>query len=257
MLAATVVARLGARLGSRLERIGFGAYYRLADLAYTLGPATPKRTVAGTYWSYEPANSHGDDPGLSALDGLARDATIYDVGAHVGEYAIPLAVDADRRIVAFEPNAESADRFERNLVRNGTGSDDLAARVDLYRLGIGDTDGTRPFYRSTFSKLSSFDRDAARRYGASIADVEPVPIRRLDALADDLPPPDGIKIDVEGHELSVLRGAAATVEAHRPLVVLERHPGASPAAGSRAIHGWLDERGYDVDRRGDTWVCRG
>ncbi|GAA0516524.1 methyltransferase, FkbM family [Halorubrum aquaticum] len=274
-----------------LERVGFRTLYRLADLTYALGVATPKRTVAGTYWSYEPTNPHGDDPGLAALDRLPNDATVLDVGAHVGEHAIPLAVGTDRRVVAFEPNGESADRLVRNAARNGldAGGD---RGIDLRRAGLGDERGSLPFYRSTFSKCSAFDRDRATRWGARVAAVEEVPVYRLDDLVeggaagdgtvsgDPVPAPDAIKVDVEGHEPAVLRGAETTIRTHRPLLVVEVHEagGAGSADGvgangdplegvddssahaadhEDALRSWLSERGYDVDERDDVWVCRG
>ncbi|GAA0530609.1 FkbM family methyltransferase [Halorubrum ejinorense] len=287
-----------SRLRTGVERLGFRTLYRLADLTYALGVATPKRTVAGGYWSYEPTNPHGDDPGLAALDRLPDDAVILDVGAHVGEHAIPLARGTDRRVVAFEPNGESADRLARNVERNGLGE-----RIDLRRAGLGDANATLTFYRSTFSKCSAFDRDLATRWGASVAGTERVPIRRLDDLVervgdgdgagegeetdgadeadepgstgdtegaeplDSVPRPDAIKVDVEGREAAVLRGAAATIAACRPLVVVEVHGEPAGDESTRAATGpaesdaaalltWLETRGYAVEEAGDVWVCR-
>ena len=278
-----------SRLRARVERLGFRALYRFADLTYALGVSTPKRTVAGTYWSYEPTNPHGDDPGLAALDRLPGDAVILDVGAHVGEHAIPLARGTDRRVVAFEPNGESADRLARNVDRNGLGD-----RIDRRRAGLGDANATLTFYRSTFTKCSAFDRDLATRWGASVAGRESVPVRRLDDLVegvggaaagvtegprgvDPVPPPDAIKVDVEGHEAAVLRGAAATLAAHRPLLVVEVHgtesaaeggavdggaaeagavSGGAAAAESAALREWLRARDYAVEESEDVWICR-
>lgn len=262
---------------ARVERLGFRTLYRIADLTYALGVATPKRTVAGAYWSYEPTNPHGDDPGLAALDRLPDDAVILDVGAHVGEHAIPLARETARRVVAFEPNGESADRLARNAERNGLGDPDgSGGRIDLRRAGVGDANATLTFYRSTFSKCSAFDRDRATRWGAAIAGTESVPIRRLDDLvegvgavdsaddeaadADEVPPPDAVKIDVEGREDAVLRGAAATLAVHRPLLVVEVHgaEAAEDAAESESgdLRGWLEARDYAVEETEDVWVCR-
>lgn len=259
---------------ARLERIGFHLLYRLVDLTYALGVATPKRSAAGTYWSYEPTNPHGDDPGLAALAALPTDATVVDVGAHVGEHAIPLARGTDRDVIAFEPNGESADRLVRNARRNGLRVSDPSSErvdahdadaigtIDLRRAGLGDADATLSFYRSTFSKLSAFDRDRATRWGAEVAGIEAVPIRRLDDLVDGIDPegdsdavpsPDAIKIDVEGREGAVLRGAEQTVEAYRPLVVVEVHGEGNDAA----LREWFTERGYAVEESGDIWICRG
>lgn len=303
---------------NRIERAGFRLLYRLADLTYAIGLPTPKRSVAGTYWSYEPTNPHGDDPGLAALDALPDDATIVDAGAHVGEHAIPLALGTERHVVAVEPNGESADRLVRNARRNGLpvsdgdterGLDGSTAgnsatggaapgAIDLRRAGLGDATATLSFYRSTFSKLSAFDRDSATRWGAEVADIEETPIRRLDdivrgigsgrgaagvadsvdggsddredvvaddrgddmtgARADLVPPPDAIKIDVEGHEEAVLRGAARTIDAYRPLLVVEAHDGAVGGVDTdrEVLRGWLTERDYGIESAGDVWICR-
>jgi FkbM family methyltransferase len=269
-------------LRARVERRGFRTLYRLADLTYALGVATPKRTVAGRYWSYEPTNPHGDDPGLAALDRLPDDAVVLDVGAHVGEHAVPLALGTDRRVVAFEPNGESADRLARNADRNGLGGGGGAGGViDLRRAGLGDANATLTFYRSTYSKCSAFDRESATRWGASVAGTESVPVRRLDDLVDGVggegtdgvgtvPPPDAIKVDVEGHEAAVLRGATATLATHRPLLVVEVHEAAEAAAedakggseetaagsGSAVLREWLAARDYAVEEAEDVWICR-
>lgn len=236
------------RLRVPIERVGFAGRYRVADITYRFGIATPKRTVAGRYRSYEPTNAHCDDPGLAALSELPDDATIVDIGGHTGEYAVPLAVETNRRVVSFEPNGRSLDRLRRTVELNG-----VEDRVTARRIGIGSVDGDRTLYRSTYSKLSAFDRDAAERWGADVEAVETVPVRRLDSLVpEEIPPPDGIKIDVEGGEMDVLQGAAGTIDAYRPLIVVEKHDEAT----AKAIERWLLEREYTVASDGDTLVCR-
>jgi len=297
-----------------VRRFGFRLYYRLTDLAYACRVATPKRTAAGTYWSYEPTNSHGDDPGLLALARVPTDATLLDIGAHVGEHAIPLALETDRQVVAIEPSATSAERLRRNAARNG-----LADQIDVRAVGVGDESATRPFYRSTFSKCSAFDRDQATRWGARVERVVDVPVYRVDDLVvgvhggvdgggetgggdtgggdtagdadidthtntdtggdtntadtntdadtntsthtSTIPPPDAIKIDVEGHELAVCRGANATIDTHRPLLVIEVHdlhdrPASDQTAHATRLRAWLEARGYAITDRDDVWVCR-
>lgn len=244
------MGRIGRRIRrfrGAIERIGFALRYRLADWTYALGVARPKQTVAGRYWSYEPTNAHGNDLGLKALSELPDDANIIDIGGHAGEYAVPLAVETDRSVTTFEPNGESADRLERTVERNG-----VASRVDVRRMGLGSVDDERPFYRSTFSKLSAFDREAAGRWGADVEAIETVPVRRLDSLVDDIiPPPNGLKIDVEGSELDVLAGATETVEAYRPLSVVEIHD----ESLDKTVETWFTERGYAVEMQERTLIC--
>ena len=236
------------RLRERVERAGFAAFYRLAALQYALGVATPKRTVAGRYWSYEPTNPHGDEPGLAALDRLASDAVVYDVGAHVGEYAVALARDTDRQVVAFEPNPTAARRLERTVARNGVGD-----RLRIHRIGLGEVDALRPFYRSSFSKCSSLNSALADRPGAAVDALESIPVRRLDTIVDaGEPPPDGIKVDVEGGELAVLAGGERTIRTYRPLLVVEPHGREREAA----IREWLADRGYVAESAGDGLVAR-
>ncbi len=242
--------RLGIRqrLRRSVERVGYRCVYGLADLTHAIGLATPRSTVAGRYWSYEPRNAHGDDPGLAALAALPDDAVVLDIGAHVGEYAVPLAIGNDRRVFAFEPNRESANRLVRTAKRNG-----VAHRIELHRIGLGKADEERPFYRSTYSKLSAFDPTAADRWGAEIEAVETISVRRLDSLVGEtVDPPDGIKIDVEGAERDVLEGAERTIETRRPLVVIDVHE----EAARPMIEAWFIKQGYACSTVGDTLICR-
>ncbi len=62
-----------------------------------------------------------------------------------------------------------------------------------------------------------------------------------------------IKIDVEGHEAAVLRGAAAVIARHAPSVVFEYAPELLGEA-ARAPFGWLAERGYELF--GIRWIRR-
>ncbi len=62
-----------------------------------------------------------------------------------------------------------------------------------------------------------------------------------------------IKIDVEGHEAAVLRGAAAVIARHAPSVVFEYAPELLGEA-AQAPFGWLAERGYELF--GIRWIRR-
>lgn len=235
--------------------IGFGVYDRLARANYDRELlARRNRTPAGTIRCYEPITRHGDDPMLEAVaDHCGPTDVIYDAGANVGIYALALAVDApERRLVAIEPSPTAVSRLRANVRLNG-----LEDRIDVLACGLGDETGERPFYVSTYPELSAFDRESATRWEADVAAVRTVPIRRLDALAleDDRPPPDVLKVDVEGAAPAVVRGARETLERHRPTVFLEVHddglvrdvPGETRAA--------LEAVGYAVHDRGSHWRC--
>src|SRR5262249_50795370 len=115
--------------------------------------------------------------------------------------------------------------------------------VQLHQCAVGDTDGEVPFFVNvTQSGYSSLTKPTI---GNTVAIR--VPLRRLDAviLSKDI---DVIKIDVEGAELGVLRGADILITRNRPLVMFESGPQADDefADTKRSIWRWLEERDFAV-----------
>lgn len=235
-------------LRQRISTLGHSLGYKLTALNYQFGLASPKRTPAGMYWSYELRNSHGNDHGLAVLASLEPGATIFDIGAHVGEYSIPLQM-AGHHVFGFEPNALSINRFQQNCLENDVS-------INISHQGISDHNGTQNFYRSSFSKLSAFDQNAATRWGATIESSVEIPVNTLDSLIEeDYPVPEAIKIDVEGHEWNVLQGAESVLSTAKPLVVLEYHSSGSTTNASE-IKRWFLSKGYSVETVDNTYICR-
>ena len=138
---------------------------------------------------------------------------IYDVGAHIGTFAIPLAIAAGEngQVIAIEADAESFALLRQNLVALG-----LQSHVTP-RLGIAG--GRDVSYRGV--RVAS--HTSATYF---VPDPEGVarPVIALDDLADRSIPPRRvamIKIDVEGMELAVLRSAATTIGRDRPVLYVE------------------------------------
>ena len=157
--------------------------------------------------------SEGDvEPEVSGLlIGVAeRLRVVYDVGANWGYY--PLLLGAEPRfpgvIHAFEVSPRTAADLRHVVNQAGLGE-----RVTVHGFGLSDRDGEARLSREKHSYLS---RVVGPGYRGTVDRVE---VRRLDGLG--LPPPDLIKIDVEGHELAVLRGATAVLARDQPLVVME------------------------------------
>jgi FkbM family methyltransferase len=160
---------------------------------------------------------------------MAETATgaIYDVGANCGWFAVR-AARTGRAVRAFEPVPTTADSAERNLARIA-GAD---ARV--VRSAVGEAAGSATLHLYSSSGNNSLHERTLppghplRRTGAL-----DVPVIRLDDLVgtDGYPAPSLIKIDVEGAELAVVRGARETLARHRPPVVLEWAESTSRDAG--------------------------
>jgi FkbM family methyltransferase len=167
---------------------------------------------------------------------------VYDVGANCGWFAVR-AARAGRPVRAFEPVPTTADFAERNLGRIA------GADACLVRAAVADTAGSATIHLYSSSGNNSLHERTLpaghplRRTG----DIE-VSVVRLDDLvgSDGFPPPALIKIDVEGAELAVLRGARETLARHRPVVVMEWAESTSRDAGHAraAIVAELHAAGY-------------
>lgn len=235
-------------------------YYRLAGANYRYrAVATEKRVRHESFRSYELYNRHGNDWLLAALLDRCNDGdVIADVGANTGVYALSVAAEyPNATVVALEPNPQTTDALRANVAVSG-----FEDRIQPLAIGLGNQNGSLPFYRSSYHELGSFNRYNAERWGARIIDRENIPVRTLDSLvaASDILPPDHVKIDTEGFGLAVLQGARQTLETYQPFVYIEPHArqrGESDDCGesATAIRDFLIEANYTVIPGEDGWVC--
>jgi FkbM family methyltransferase len=143
---------------------------------------------------------------------IAPGDLIYDVGAHIGTFAIPLALAAGEggRVIAIEADAESFALLRRNIDRLG-----LQNRITpLHGLAGGrDGGGYRPMRCTRHTSATYFLPDPN---GVTLPAVV------LDELQSAAPRRVAIiKIDVEGMELAVLRSAERTIARDRPILYVE------------------------------------
>jgi FkbM family methyltransferase len=139
----------------------------------------------------------------------------YDIGANSGHHSLYLAREA-REIHAFEPYPPVREKFEQRIRMN------KLDHIRIHPVALGDVAGTSHYYppitinQGTGSFLALATPENSRR---SI----PLPVARGDDLiaAEDLPPPDLVKLDVEGSEKLVLRGLQSTIHRHRPVILSE------------------------------------
>lgn len=122
---------------------------------------------------------------------------VWDVGANAGHYASRFAewVGPDGQVHAFEPAASTAARLREACA--------TLPNVNVLPVGLSDRAAT-----ARFAPGETEDGATARVLpGVPVAGSPTVPLERGDDLAEGgLPVPDLVKIDVEGHELEVLRG---------------------------------------------------
>ncbi|MBI5884191.1 MAG: FkbM family methyltransferase [Elusimicrobia bacterium] len=159
---------------------------------------------------YLPQHAAGYEPETAALlDVLvAPDGVFYDVGSNWGYYALWLAgrEGFHGKAHAFEPEPSSLEDLRAAVAQAG-----LEGTVACHGLGLSDSAGT--------GRLAIPDGMHSGTATISPAGGQEVRLAKLDDLGID--PPTVIKLDVEGQEEQVLRGAAKTLEAHRPHIVFE------------------------------------
>jgi FkbM family methyltransferase len=147
------------------------------------------------------------------------------------------------RVTCFEPAPGVAELAAHNLALNGA-----AHNCTLYQAALADAPGA--------GRLRCYHGNNGRRHlvrpGATTTrgTIVPVPVATLDGFGfDDV---DGVKVDVEGAELLVLRGAAQTIARCRPVVQVELIEGACRGFGShpQEVFEWFAARGYEALDRG-------
>lgn len=172
--------------------------------------------------------------------------TILEVGANVGTETVSFAdlAGASGRVMAFEPDACNAEALRRLVAINGW------RHVEVIEAAVSDRDGEVWFEETPSRAASGIGRVV--REGAS-ARAKPVRCVRLDTV----PGPNcdrvaAVFMDVEGHEVAVLRGAGELLRAHRPVLVLEASPAllARSGWGLADLTGRLDDAGYVYFRIG-------
>lgn len=179
-----------------------------------------------------------EDDTLSALgDFLAdqrelRAGCALDIGANVGNHTLFLS-RLFAHVHAFEPHPVLSQLLAVNA--------GLADNITVHPFGLSDRDGDVAFLTSAGNQGGSrIVNTPSGGDGATVA----VPVRRLDALQTlSRLPISFLKIDVEGHELAVLEGAAQTIARNLPVIVFEAGAG-TIKDGTSPVLDWLRDRDY-------------
>ena len=153
------------------------------------------RGMTGATGNFYCGLHESDEMGL-VLHVLRAGELFVDIGANIGSFSI-LAGTTGARVISVEPIAATHARLTANIRVNG-----LSSTVTAYQRGLSDRPGTLRFTASE----DTINHVATAADRGAIVEVE---VMTLDALLGD-EAPTLLKIDVEGHELAVLRGAEKT-----------------------------------------------
>ncbi|MGE4221277.1 MAG: FkbM family methyltransferase [Alphaproteobacteria bacterium] len=139
--------------------------------------------------------------------------TVLDVGANIGAHTVELArmVRLEGRVFAFEPQRLVHHVLCANLAMNDIGN------TVAVQAALGAQTGQIAIAKPDYGTPDNFG--GISLLGSATGPNEPVPMTTIDTLS--LSACHFIKVDVEGMEIDVLRGASGTLRRFRPLLYLE------------------------------------
>ena len=173
----------------------------------------------------------------------------FDVGAHFGYYSLLLAQLTGPRgeVHAFEPLPYNIDFVRHHIKRN-----QQADVIHLHSFALADTNGTTILRASNTIEYSCMavlqnarrlNSDWHQQVFAQFTEYS-VEQQSIDSLVEQqrVPLPQLIKVDVEGADLAVFRGAQETMRQAKPIIVAELHT----AANAVECTSLLKDLGYQV-----------
>jgi FkbM family methyltransferase len=145
---------------------------------------------------------------------LKKGQTVIDIGANIGYYALTEAriVGVSGRVYAIEPVSKNIELLINNIKLNDLNN------INTYQYAIGSYNGNIDIGISEYSNLCS----VANKIG--VLKYETVPIITLDKFitTNKLEQPDVIRMDVEGYETEIIKGAVNTLD-RGVIVCMELH----------------------------------
>lgn len=169
---------------------------------------------ADTDYIQRTIRSSGEPYELEMLRAMAASLSagdlVLDVGANIGNHTLYLAAVSGADVIAYEPDLRLTEALTRSVSVNN-----LEQRVSVRNVAVADQTGELVL-------VDDVDGNMGGQHLSTEPDAEGprVPVVRLD---DEMP--DGtvhaMKIDVEGYELNVLRGARSLIERDRPDLWIE------------------------------------
>jgi FkbM family methyltransferase len=187
------------------------------------------------YWEFK-------DPGhVKLLNLIKKGQTIIDIGANKGHLSIKMSQKAgiEGKILAFEPNPITFQKLYKNLTSS------TYKNIRAYNLGLGDSEGS-------FQLITPDEKNTGRDYleasSSLTSEAIGVTVKTLDDVLSAEPPErvDLIKIDVEGFEEKVLKGAIETLKKYKPLLFIEIDDNnlKRQSSTAKSVIGFLEQLGY-------------
>lgn len=170
------------------------------------------------------------------MHAIKENAIVVEAGANIGSLTVPLAQKAYKGVVyAFEPQRTTYYALCGNMFINNL------KNVFCFQRALGNT--------TEVITIPDIDYDFAGNYGAyslhqdtgfdKVPNKLPVEMNRLDDFG--LPGCDLLKVDVEGMEIDVLKGAKNLIQQYKPILYVEN----DRIHKSEELYNWITSQGYE------------
>ncbi|GGD84968.1 FkbM family methyltransferase [Planktosalinus lacus] len=183
---------------------------------------------------------------------------IFDVGAHKGTWTKQcLLYFPNAQYYLFEPQLELKNDISTNIP--------LDKNITLFNIGIGDTESTMSFTLHSRDDGRSFSYSGTEANNLGFKQIE-LPVNRLDNVIEKhrLPLPDILKIDAEGFDIKVLKGAGKYLIEIEIILVEVGVMNKRVPNNVKEVVNFLDEKGFmffditDLNRPFENkilWLC--
>jgi FkbM family methyltransferase len=144
---------------------------------------------------------------------------VWDIGTNVGLFSVAAAAAAGPtgRVISVEADIDAVALLNRTCQLRSVGH----AEMTVLPVAVGSANGFVKFAIALRARASN----AIQGYGSTqmggVSEIRTLPCITLDTLVDHFPAPHVLKIDVEGAELEVLRGATRLLSEVRPVIYCE------------------------------------
>lgn len=195
-------------------------------------------------------NGHADYYGINdsilnkILSTINPGMNIYDIGGNIGSFALHFAqkVQPQGLVFSFEPSPVTYNLALKNITLN------QFPNLKFFNIGVGNKKS-----KVFLSNVNPHNRGMSKIVPTAednYTQKEEIQVDTLDNLADalELPPPDVIKIDVEGYEHNVLLGADKTIATFHPKMFIELDDNnlKEQETSARDLIGHLEDLGYSI-----------
>ena len=165
---------------------------------------------------------------------MKPDWTVADIGANIGYYALQEASKV-KEVIAIEPSPDNYKNLVHNISLNHY------KNIETHQLAIGDHDGEIGFEIAAACNWNKIARDGKGNINVKLTTLD----KFLNGRKVDF-----IRMDVEGYELSILKGMDNTLKTYRPAMFIEVHRDLLKDYGSSQLEfmEYLAKYDYAIDK---------